>query len=175
MTTIKSRLPQTLTTRRLVLTAPTLEHVPAIAKLCNNKNIHQWMSRLPFPYAEADARFFVETVVPSAEEACYGIMREDEFMGVVGLHFAQGELPELGYWLGEPYWGHGYVTEAARAVVAAARAAGASALRSRALSTNARSLNVLGKLGFLETGKGAEPIGPNAGMPATFLRLDWDR
>ena len=69
MTTIKSRLPQTLTTQRLVLTAPTLDHVPAIAKLCNNKNIHQWMSRLPFPYAEADARFFVETVVPSAAAA----------------------------------------------------------------------------------------------------------
>ncbi len=175
MSTFKHRLPATLNTARLVLTAPTMAHAPAIAKLCNNQNVHKWMSRLPFPYSEEDARFFIEEIVPSAEELCYGMLLDNELIGVVGLSFAQGEDPVLGYWLGEPYWGHGYATEAGRAIVAAARDAGINVLASRALSDNARSLHVLGKLGFVETHKGQEPIGPHAGTDATFLRLDLSR
>ncbi len=175
MTTLKHRLPATLSTARLVLTAPTMAHAPAIAKLCNNQNVHKWMSRLPFPYTDADAQFFIEQIVPSNEELCYGMLLDDTLIGVVGLSFAQGDDPVLGYWLGEPYWGQGYATEAGRAVIAAAQAAGIPALDSRALSDNARSLHVLGKLGFVKTHIGAEPIGPNAGTEATFLRLDLSR
>lgn len=171
----KDRLPATLVTERLVLTAPTLAHAPAIALLCNNKNIHKWMARLPFPYAEADARFFVEQIVPSAEEACYGLLRGDDFLGVVGLHFADGQPPELGYWLGEPYWGHGYATEAARALIQAARAAGATALRSRALLDNAGSRHVLAKLGFLETGTAIEMNGNLKGRDMALMALDLSR
>jgi RimJ/RimL family protein N-acetyltransferase len=175
MTTLKDRLPATLATERLVLAAPTMAHAPAIAHLCNNKNVHKWMSRLPFPYTEEDARFFVEEIVPSVEELCYGMLLDDELIGVIGLTFAQGEDPVLGYWLGEPFWGHGYATEAGKAVIAAARAAGIDNLNSRALSDNARSLHVLRKLGFVQTHVGVEPIGPNAGVEATFLRLDLSR
>lgn len=169
---LKHSLPATLPTARLVLTAPTLAHAPAIAHLCNNPNIHRWMARLPFPYTLEDARFFIETIAPGPTEHCYAVLHADHCIGVIGLHFAAGEWPELGYWLGEPYWGQGFATEAALAVVAAARAAGATALRSRALAANARSRHVLEKAGFVETHAGPEPLGPNAGQPAVFLRLD---
>lgn len=175
MTTLKHRLPATLTTARLVLTAPTMAHAAAIAQLCNNQNVHKWMSRLPFPYSLEDARFFIEEIVPSAEELCYGLLREGELIGVVGLHFVDGDTPELGYWLGEPYWGLGYATEAAHAVVEAARAAGAKALRSRARSTNTGSRNVLRKLGFVETGLVTETAGNLAGQEMVLLCLDLSR
>ncbi len=175
MTTLKHRLPATLSTARLVLTAPTMAHAAAIAKLCNNKNVHKWMARLPFPYTAEDARFFIEEIVPSKEEACYGLQLDSELIGVVGLHFVDGEAPELGYWLGEAYWGHGYATEAAHAVVDAARAAGATALRSRARSTNAGSRNVLRKLGFVETGLVTETAGNLEGQEMVVLSLDLPR
>lgn len=175
MTSLKHRLPADLRTERLVLTAPTMAHAPAIARHCNNHAVHQWMSRLPFPYSEEDARFFVEEIVPGDDELCYALLVNDELVGVIGLSFAQGEDPVLGYWLGEPHWGNGYASEAGRAVVAAARTAGIAALASRALSHNTRSLHVLGKLGFMETHKGPEPIGPHAGTEATFVRLDLSR
>jgi RimJ/RimL family protein N-acetyltransferase len=173
VTRLKDRLPTTLRTQRLVLVTPTLAHAPAIAALANNVNVHKWMARLPFPYGLSDAEFFINEIVPSAAEGCYAILRDDILIGVVGLHFADGQVPELGYWLGEPYWGHGYATEAAQAVVAAARAAGARALRSRALSDNHASRNVLRKAGFIQTQEGPEPIGPNKGKPAVFLYLEF--
>lgn len=175
MTSLKHRLPATLSTARLVLTAPTMAHAAAIAQNCNNENVHKWMARLPFPYTLEDARFFVEQIVPSDEEACYGLLLEGALIGVVGLHLLGDEPAELGYWLGEPYWGQGYATEAGRALVDAAKAAGATALRSRARSTNAGSRNVLRKLGFVETGTVIEAEGNLKGQDMVLMSLDLSR
>lgn len=173
-TSLKDRLPTTIRTARLVLATPTLAHVPAIAALANNANVHKWMARLPFPYGLGDAEFFINQIVPSAEEYCLSITNDGEYIGVVGLHLLESRAPELGYWLGEPYWGHGYATEAAGAVVAAARAAGVTALRSRARTDNAGSRNVLKKVGFTETHEGPDQQGNNAGKPAVFMHLEFD-
>lgn len=172
MTTLKDRLPKTIRTERLVLTVPTMAHAPAIAQLANNKNVHRWMARLPFPYALSDAAFFIEQIVPSDEEACYAIEADDGLVGVVGLHFAEGLAPELGYWLGEPFWGQGFASEAARALTAAARAAGAGALRSRALKDNAASRNVLRKCGFAEIGEATEEQNNLAGQTMVLMRME---
>ena len=176
MNSLKDRLPTAITTDRLVLTTPTLAHVQAIAQLANNRRIHAVMSRLPFPYSEEDGRFFVEQIVPSDAEMCWAVLLGGAtFMGVVGLSFAEAQAPELGYWLGEPYWGQGYASEAARAVVAAARETGIPALRSRALLANAGSRNVLAKLGFVETGEDTDKTGTLAGQVVMHVRLDFDR
>lgn len=175
MDSLKHRLPASLTTDRLLLTTPTAVHVPAIALLANNRRIYEVMSRLPFPYTETDARFFVEQIVPSAEELCYAILRDQTFMGVVGLTFADGKPPELGYWLGEPYWGLGYASEAAAAVVAAARAAGCPVLGSRALLRNQGSRNVLRKVGFSEIGEMVDAAGTLTGQRLMQMRLEFDR
>lgn len=163
MDSIKDRLPASITTDRLVLTAPTLAHVPDIARLANNQRIHEVMARLPFPYTEADARFFVEQIVPSQDETCYAITRDGVFMGIVGLTYDGDTAPQLGYWLGEEYWGRGLATEAACAVVAAAKAAGVPALRSRALVGNAGSRNVLRRSA---SQKSARRLKPSITWPA---------
>ena len=175
MNSIRDRLPATITTDRLMLTTPTLAHVPDIARLANNRRIYEVMSRLPFPYTETDARFFIETIVPSAEETCYAITRDAVFLGIVGLTYVEGRTPELGYWLGEPYWGEGYATEAARAVVAAAKATGIAGLRSRALLSNAGSRNVLRKIGFVEVGEDVDKAGTLAGRQVMQMRLEFVR
>jgi RimJ/RimL family protein N-acetyltransferase len=171
-TSLKHSLPTTIRTQRLVLVTPTLAHAPAIATLANNANVHKWMARLPFPYTLSDAEFFINEIVPSAEEFCLAITRDGEFLGVVGLHLAPEKLPEIGYWLGEPHWGHGYATEAGEALLAAARAAGARALRSRARKDNAGSRHVLKKLGFSEIGEETEANGNLVGQAMVLMRLE---
>lgn len=175
MDSIKHRLPATLTTERLVLTTPTPAHVPEMAVLANNARIHAVLSRLPHPYDESHGRDFVDNIARGPEEHAWAITLGGRYIGTIGLHLLPGLLPELGYWLGEPYWGQGYATEAARAVVTAAQAAGATALRSRALLSNAGSRNVLVKVGFVETGEAVDEAGTLLGQAVMQMRLEFGR
>lgn len=175
MNSFKDRLPASLVTDRLVLATPALAHVTEMAVLANSRAIHQVLSRLPHPYDESHGRFFVEHIARGAEEFAWSILRDGTYIGTIGLHLLPDQLPELGYWLGEPFWGRGYATEAARAVVAAAREAGYPALRSRALLTNAGSRNVLRKAGFSEIGEGTDGQGTLAGQRMALMRLEFDR
>ena len=175
MNSIKDRLPATITTDRLVLTTPTLAHVPEMAVLANSRAIYEVLSRLPHPYDESHGRDFVENIARGPEEFAWSILLQGTYIGTMGLHLLPDQLPELGYWLGQPYWGHGYATEAAQAVVAAARIAGYRALRSRALLTNAASRNVLRKVGFIETGEDVDKAGTLAGRQVMQMRLEFAR
>ncbi|MCF3936017.1 GNAT family N-acetyltransferase [Acuticoccus sp. M5D2P5] len=77
------------------------------------------------------------------------------FMGCVGLSMAE-VWPEMefGYWLGRPFWGHGYATEAGRATIAHAFAViGLTRLTAGYFAGNHRSARVLAKLGFREVGR----------------------
>lgn len=175
MDSIKHRLPASLATDRLLLTTPTLDHVPQMAVLANSRAIYEVLARLPHPYAESDGVFFVETIARGQSEFAWSILLENRFIGVVsliGIDLAADPVPEIGYWLGEPFWGQGYGTEAARAVVAAAGAAGLPTLRAAALTTNTASRRVLAKAGFTETHAGLGQRGSSMGKPTTFMQLD---
>lgn len=175
MNSTRDRLPATITTDRLVLTTPILAHVPEMAVLANSRAIYEVLSRLPHPYDESHGRDFVENIARGPEEFAWSILLQGTYIGTMGLHLLPDQLPELGYWLGQPYWGHGYATEAAQAVVAAARIAGYRALRSRALLTNAGSRNVLRKVGFIETGEDVDKAGTLAGRQVMQMRLEFER
>ena len=175
MTALKDRLPTTLTTARLVLATPALAHVPQMAVLANNKRIHQVLSRLPYPYAEEHGEDFVNNIARTETEFAWSILLDGTYIGTMGLHLLPDQLPELGYWLGEPHWGQGFATEAGRAVIDAARAAGAAALRSRALLTNTGSRNVLKKLGFVEIGEDTDTSGTLKGQTVMLMRLEFER
>jgi RimJ/RimL family protein N-acetyltransferase len=71
-------------------------------------------------------------------------------IGCCGLIVGRSSIdePEIAYELFREHHGHGYATEAARAVVAAATDTGRSRLWSTVGAWNAPSLRVLEKLGF---------------------------
>lgn len=173
MASLRDTLPETIQTERLVLTTPSLAHVPEMAVLANSRAIYEVLSRLPHPYSEDDGRVFVQTIARGPAEWAWSILRDGQFIGTIGLHLLPDQLPELGYWLGEPFWGVGYATEAAIAVVAAARTAGVTALRSRALLTNTGSRNVLRKAGFTEIGEGVDATGTLQGQGVALMRLEF--
>jgi RimJ/RimL family protein N-acetyltransferase len=75
-----------------------------------------------------------------------------QLVGSCGLAERDGHA-ELGYWIARPFWGKGYATEAARAIVNAARAIGHKRLVAGHFVDNPASGNVLRKVGFRATGK----------------------
>jgi RimJ/RimL family protein N-acetyltransferase len=169
----RDALPHRIETARLVLRAPIRGDVPDLVKLADNKAIADKLSRLPHPYTRADGIGFVEIIAQRPDERPYAITLDDQFIGVVGFTFNAGQLPELGYWLGEPYWGRGLMSEAVKGLIEAAFATHLfPRLKARALASNDGSLNVLGKAGFVRTGEGPGPVGTNKDKPTIFLELE---
>lgn len=171
----RNALPDSLRTPRLLLRAPMRADVPALAELADNRAIFERLARLPHPYTRADAIGFVEIVALSAGTRAYAIVENRAFIGIVSLMFAPGHPPELGYWLGQPYWGRGLASEAVRALLDAAHATGQFPLiQANALETNTASLNVLEKAGFRRTGRHASTAPHTLGQTVIELLLGED-
>jgi RimJ/RimL family protein N-acetyltransferase len=154
-------LPHRIETKRLVLRAPIRGDVPRLVQLADNRKIASVLARLPSPYTRADAVAFVEIFAQREDERPFAITLEGAFIGIVGFTFNAGEAPELGYWLGEPYWRQGLMTEAARALIETAQATGQyRTIKARALVENAASLGVLSKVGFRITGEAESIVSP---------------
>src|SRR5690349_7001263 len=102
-------------TERLILRGPVRTDAAALAHLLNDLNVAGMTSRIPHPYGLADAEAWLDQAMRCdfRDEAAFVI--EHRSFGVVGgLGFMPGDRPELGYWIGRPYWNRGYATEAAR-------------------------------------------------------------
>ena len=164
-----------LETERLVLRAPRLGDAKAIAQLANDRRIAENTTRIPHPYRVADAEAFIEHVAHAgAGEIAFLITLADDPIGACGLASVDGPVPDLGYWLGAPYWGNGYATEAARAVIDYAFSAlGHEELQAGARVTNPASRRVLEKCGFQWTGVGLYRIRAlSSSAPIDRFRLE---
>ena len=100
--------------------------------------------------------------------------RDGTLIGGCGVGKLFGVDPEIGYWLGVPYWGNGYATEAARAVIDHAfTALGIDKLEAGARVSNPASRRVLEKCGFQWTGVVLARIRAlNSAAPVDRFRLD---
>jgi len=147
-------------TKRLTLRPGWPEDAAPLAQAIAHEGVVTKLSRVPWPYGEADARDFLSQ--PNDRDdfrlmiTAHGDVTEPRLIGVVGLH-REGDGHELGYWLTPDAWGRGYATEAARHVVAIARhALGLKRLTAGHFMDNPASGNVLRKLGFRPTGSGPQ-------------------
>ena len=150
-----------LETERLVLRAPRLEDAEKIAMLANDRRIAENTARIPHPYTRADAEAFLAAANRSDRETTFLIaLPNNTVIGGCALELREGPgtaglMPELGCWLGVPYWGRGYATEAVRALIDHAfTGLELEALQAGARVTNPASRRVLEKCGFQWTGVG---------------------
>jgi RimJ/RimL family protein N-acetyltransferase len=158
-----------------VLRPPRLEDAATIAVLANDRRIAENTLRIPHPYALADAQAFLTTANASGGEIVFLITSWDgAVLGCCGIGKLDGEHPEIGYWLGVPFWGKGYATEAARAVIDHAFGdLGYEVLVGGARVSNPASRRVLQKCGFEWTGVGLYRIRALASSaPVDRFRLD---
>jgi RimJ/RimL family protein N-acetyltransferase len=144
----------TLRTERLVLRPPRLSDAEAVARGLDNFGVAGNLARVPYPYGLEDARHWLRTRREGlpAEETGFAITVDggETYIGQVGFH-REGLDPVIGYWLAEPWWGKGIMTEAAGAAIDWFFAASAApAIRSGVFAFNQASLNVQKKLGFVE-------------------------
>src|SRR5262245_33744483 len=162
-----------LETERLTLRAPRSEDAKAIATLVNDRRIAENTLRIPHPYGLADAESFIATANAADGERAFLITRDAMVLGACGIARRDGE-PEIGYWLGVPFWGRGYATEAARGVIDHAFGdLGCDCLAGGARVSNPASRRVLEKCGFQWTGVGLYRIRALASSaPVDRFRLD---
>jgi RimJ/RimL family protein N-acetyltransferase len=138
-----------LETERLTLRKPTLADVREIARLANDRRIAENTRRLPHPYSQDDAIDFVRALAEGARETVFLIEHNHTPIGMVGIDWRKGTIPELGYWLGVDYWGQGFGTEAARAAIDYFfEEFDLDQLTSGARVANPSSRNILEKCGF---------------------------
>ncbi len=147
-----------LETERLVLRAPRPEDAENIVMLANERRIAENTARIPHPYTLPDAEAFLAAANRSDRETTFVIaLSEGTLIGACGLEGpgTASLMPELGCWLGVPYWGRGFATEAVRALIDHAFTdLEPEALQAGARVTNPASRRVLEKCGFQWTGVG---------------------
>ena len=138
-----------INTARLHLRPLCLEDVDPCAGYMNNYEVSKWLSRAPFPYTREDALGFINSVTDQSSPV-WAITNGDGFMGTIGLHELDTGSIEMGYWLAQEFWGNGYVSEAALAVVTDYFATwGKDELISGYYVGNNKSQAILTKLGFV--------------------------
>ena len=164
-----------LKTERLVLRAPRFEDARRVAALINDRRIAENTARIPHPYSLADAFAFLAQANRDPGAPSFLVTLADgTLVGGGGIHVVSGRDPEPGYWIGVPYWGRGYATEAARALVDHAfTELGYERLACRARVSNPASRRVLEKCGFQWTGVSLIRIHAlQSSAPVDCFRLD---
>ena len=169
---LQANRPAVLKTTRLTLRAPRPDDAEAIKSLINDRRVAENTARIPHPYTVKDARTFIAS---AEDQPMFVITRDDgRIVGGCGIATLRADGPEIGYWIGVPYWGNGYATEAARALVDHAFGElGYEELRAGARVTNPASRRVLEKCGFQWTQVVLQRVRAlNSSAPSDRFRLD---
>jgi RimJ/RimL family protein N-acetyltransferase len=151
------RIKTDIQTQRLRLRTPIASDVSAIAALAGELDVSRMTARMPHPYLRIDAEGFISRAAQLASFDNQTLVVEHQTegpIGSIGLFPSQKGQPEIGYWIGKPYWGQGFASEALRGLQDWAKAVqGRRYLTAGHFADNPISGQVLIKAGFLYTGE----------------------
>ncbi len=153
-------LPTTINTPRLRLRPLTLEDATTIQQLADRREIAAMTRSIPHPYPLAQVQTWLAKVVADAAEgkvAVFGLVLEKsaQLIGAIGLSSidADHRCAEMGFWVGVDWWGQGYATEAARAMVGYGfERLGLNRIYAHHMTKNPASGRVLEKIGMKREG-----------------------
>ena len=160
---------RTLVTHRLTLRHLAPGDAPAITEHMSDWQVVRMLARPPWPYSRADADGWLARARSFPWE--FAIIRDDALIGVIGI------TGHLGYWLGQAHWGHGYMTEAATALLDAYFRKKREPLIAGVFHDNAASQKLLIRLGFRVTGQSRQFCRPRGEeldhIDMVLDRADW--
>jgi ribosomal-protein-alanine N-acetyltransferase len=130
----------------------------AVQRYANNRKIWSNLRDIfPHPYSLQDARGFLSFVLKEDPQTAFAIATDSEAIGCIGLRLGSDvhrKTAELGYWLGEPFWGRGIMSEAVAEFARwAFKAFDLQRIFSEPFATNSASVRVLEKAGFVCEGR----------------------
>jgi RimJ/RimL family protein N-acetyltransferase len=130
------------------------DDVPSLVQHANNRRI--WINlrdRFPHPYTKSDGHSFIRHARKMRPETFFAIAVQGAAVGGIGFVLqadVDRQSAEVGYWLGEAFWGQGIVTDALSAVTRHAVAAhGLTRLFALPFAYNTASCRVLEKAGYV--------------------------
>ena len=98
----------------------TIQDVPSLVKYLNNKNIADNLrDGFPSPYTEQDAEWFINSA--KNDDCLFAVEIDGEAVGSIGITLKEGiyrSSAELGFWLAQPFWKRGIMTEAVKQMIA---------------------------------------------------------
>src|SRR5580765_1504814 len=143
---------------RSIVRSWTNEDLASLVRHADNRKI--WLNlrdRFPHPYTRRDGREFIHLARGQRPETMFAIEVDGEAAGGIGFvphPDVERVSAEIGYWLGEPFWGRGIVTEALVAVTAhAIKTHSLTRIYAVPFAWNAASCRVLEKAGYVLEGR----------------------
>lgn len=142
-----------IATERLRLRLLSADDAPDFVRLFRNDwDAVKQTGRMPYPVTEPAMRDWIALHAVGSSRTFLMARKEDgAALGGVGFG-GLGDVHELGYALGRPYWGQGYATEGVLAMLEYARSLGLKALQAFTFVENPASARVLRKAGFTDLG-----------------------
>lgn len=146
---------QPIETERLRLRLFSLADAPVVRELAGDPDVVKTTARLPHPYEEGMAKAWIESHALAHEEGTqvnYAVTMRSDGALIGSISFAVNKFSqwaELGYWIGKPYWGNGYGTEAGRAMVDLGfHKLGFNRIQAQHMANNPASGRIMQKLGM---------------------------
>jgi len=147
----------------LTLGSCTLRHwepadLDSLVRNANNRAVSCHMrDRFPSPYTPADGERFLSMCMHMSPRTFLAIVVDNQAAGGIGIHLQEDVervSAELGYWLGEPFWGRGIATSAVKGITEWAFASfPLTRLYAVPFATNPASARVLEKSGYTLEGR----------------------
>jgi RimJ/RimL family protein N-acetyltransferase len=135
-----------------------LQDAPAVANYADNRKI--WLNLrdgFPHPYTLDHAKQFIHNALAKQPQTFFAIASQQEAIGSIGLDMKQDVhryTAELGYWLAEPFWNQGIITQAVKAFSAYGfKKFDLIRICAAPYSSNPASARVLEKAGFQYEGR----------------------
>lgn len=143
-----------------------LDDVSDLVAIANNKNIAQFMADVfPHPYTIENGKTFIAFASSNPNSKIFAIIVNNKPVGSIGLHLQTDILKknaEIGYWIGEAYWGKGIVTKAIPQMIDYGfKHMDIVRIFARIFGTNKASQKVVEKCGFILEGKYEKTIFKN--------------
>ena len=167
---------ETIRTPRMLLRPPRPSDAGPLGHYCNDPRLARMTSTIPHPYPPGAAEAYLERLSSGRldEEVWVMDATPAEWSEVVGLILFRPKTAEIGYWVGAPFWGTGFASEAVEGLVDHLfRTRDLERITAEVQAENEASLRVLEKAGFRRTGeKPLYSVARGSTVPGVTLALE---